>query len=129
MRFEIRFGGAFVILVGLFTLSGAVFLLGLYAGYQMARQNAPALNQISSTYPLPSAPADADNRATAPPPAAISSPAVASVAPAPIKPIPPRAASSIAPAIAPPIVPASRASTNAVARVKPPSLAPAAKRP
>ncbi|MDO8433352.1 MAG: SPOR domain-containing protein [Candidatus Binatus sp.] len=130
MRFELKFGGAFVILVGLFTLSGAVFLLGLYAGYQMAWQNQPALNQISSTYPLPSAPAGASTPASAMTPAAVTSPAVASGAP--IKPIAPRAAASIAPAIAAPAIPPApipRATAGAIARAKPPAIAPAAKPP
>ena len=56
MRFEIRAGGGFLILVGLVGLSGAVFALGLVAGYEMARQNQPDLSQISSTYPLPNPP-------------------------------------------------------------------------
>jgi DedD protein len=55
MRFEIRAGGAFVILVGLVGLSGAVFALGLVAGYEMAKQTQPDINQISTAYPLPSA--------------------------------------------------------------------------
>src|SRR5260370_666579 len=58
MRFEIRKGGAFLILVALVGLSGAVFALGLVAGYQMARQNQPDVNQTSTTYPLPAAPAE-----------------------------------------------------------------------
>jgi DedD protein len=55
MRFEIRAGGAFLILVGLVGLSGAVFALGLVAGYEMAKQTQPDINQISTAYPLPSA--------------------------------------------------------------------------
>jgi cell division septation protein DedD len=55
MRFEIRTGGAFVILVGLVGLSGAVFALGLVAGYEMAKQTQPDINQISTAYPLPNA--------------------------------------------------------------------------
>jgi cell division septation protein DedD len=126
MRFEIRFGGAFVILVGLFTLSGAVFLLGLYAGYQMARQNQPASTQISSTYPLPSAPPGTAPPVSASSPAAISSPAVASAA---AKPIVPRPAASIAPAIAAPVAPASHSTNGAIARAKPPAIAPAVRPP
>src|SRR5215469_11727079 len=55
MRFEIRGGGAFLILVGLLGLSGAVFALGLVAGYEMAKQTQPDINQLSTAYPLPSA--------------------------------------------------------------------------
>ena len=56
MRFEIRAGGGFLILAGLVGLSGAVFALGLVAGYEMARQTQPDVSQISSTYPLPNPP-------------------------------------------------------------------------
>src|SRR5260370_36728460 len=56
MGFEMRGGGGFLILAGLVGLSGAVFALGLVAGYEMARQNQPDSSQISSTYPLPNPP-------------------------------------------------------------------------
>ena len=106
MRFEIRTGGAFLILVALIGLSGAVFALGLVAGYEMARQNQPDLNQTSTTYPLPSAPADE----TRPAPVAEMSP----VGAMPIKPgAPPHAA----------MAPAPNPSPATVARVKPPAPA------
>jgi len=70
MRFEIRAGGAFLILVALIGLSGAVFGLGLVAGYVMAQKNQPDLSQTSTTYPLPSAPTDQSK----PPPVAEMSP-------------------------------------------------------
>ncbi len=54
MRFEIRAGGALLVLVGLVGLSGVVFALGLVAGYEMAKQTQPDINQISTAYPLPS---------------------------------------------------------------------------
>ena len=57
MRFEIRAGGFFVILLGLFGLSGAVFFLGVMAGNEIGKQNTPDTAQVSSTFPLPSAPA------------------------------------------------------------------------
>lgn len=57
MRFEIRAGGAFLILIGLLGLSAAVFALGLVAGYEMARQNTPDTSQLASTFPAPSPPA------------------------------------------------------------------------
>ena len=57
MRFEIRAGGAFLILIGLLGLSGGVFALGLIAGYEMARQNQPDSSQVASVFPVPSAPA------------------------------------------------------------------------
>lgn len=54
MRFEIRAGGAFLILLGLLGLSCVVFALGLVAGYQMARQTLPENTQEASVYPAPS---------------------------------------------------------------------------
>ncbi|SRR5579885_2411042 len=56
MRFEIRAGGFFVILIGLLGLSGAVFFLGVMAGNEIARQNTPDQAQVSSVFPLPSPP-------------------------------------------------------------------------
>jgi cell division septation protein DedD len=83
MRFEIRTGGAFVILIGLMALSGAVFALGMVAGYEMARQNQPDPSQLATVYPLPPAPSDAPPVEPSPyampsAAAAASSPAVAS---------------------------------------------------
>jgi cell division protein FtsN len=121
MRFEIRAGGGFLILVGLVGLSAGVFGLGLVAGYEMARGNTPDLNQISSTYPLPSPPekpapvSEMSSFASA-----VASPSVASApAAAPIKPP--------APAIGE-ATPAARTSPATVARLKPPAEAPAASR-
>jgi DedD protein len=111
MRFEIRAGGGFLILLGLVGLSGAVFALGLIAGYEMARQNQPDLNQISSTYPLPNPPekpAPVSEMSSA----AAASPAIGSAPPAaPIK--------RPAPAIGE-LPPAARTSPATVARLKPP---------
>ncbi len=124
MRFEIRAGGAFLILVGLVGLSGAVFLLGLVAGHEMARQNQPDLSQISSTYPLPNLP-EKPAPVSEMSPAAVASPAVASASTAPALPV-----KSPAPAIgeaeAPP---AARTSPATVARLRPPAEAPAVNRP
>jgi len=109
MRFEIKKGGAFLILVALVGLSGAVFALGLVAGYQMAKQNQPDLNQTSTTYPLPAAPTDESKPAPvaemSPPPAMPNKPAAPPIAAMP---------------------PASHASPATVARVRPPAPAPAA---
>lgn len=125
MRFEIRAGGAFLILLGLVGLSGAVFALGLVAGYEMARQNQPDLNQISSTYPLPNPPPSEEKPA---PVAEMSSAAAAS----------PSLASAPAPTAAPikppapavgEVSPAARVSPAAVARLKPLPEAPAINRP
>ena len=120
MRFEIRAGGGFLILFGLLGLSGAVFALGLIAGYEMARQNQPDLNQISSTYPIPNPPekpAPVSEMSSA----AVASPSVASAPPAaPIKPPEPAVAE---------IPPAARTSPATVARLKPPAVAPAVNPP
>ena len=138
MRFEIRKGGAFLILVALVGLSGAVFALGLVAGYQMARQNQPDVNQTSTTYPLPNAPAEESKEEPAeemspegmspemPPPAAApmkpaappsvaAAPSVAARPPvAAVRPVP--QASPIAHASS-----AARPSPATVARVRPPA--------
>ena len=121
MRFEIRAGGGILILFGLIGLSGAVFALGLVAGYEMARQSQPDMSQISSTYPLPNPP---ENPAplSEMSPAAEASPAVAAAPvprPVPIKPPEPAIGESH---------PAARTSPATVARVKPPP-APAVARP
>ncbi len=113
MRFEIRAGGGFLILLGLLGLSGAVFALGLIAGYEMARQNQPDLNQISSTYPIPNPPekpAPVSEMSSA----AVASPAVASASTPPAVAIKPPA-----PAIGE-MPPAARTSPATVARLKPP---------
>ena len=125
MRFEIRAGGWFLILLGLVGLSGAVFALGLVAGYEMARQNQPDLNQISSTYALPNPPASGEKAAPVSEmsPAAAASPSVASApAPAAVPIRPP------APAVGE-MPPAARTSPATVARLKPRPEAPAVNRP
>jgi septal ring-binding cell division protein DamX len=122
MRFEIRAGGGILILAGLVGLSGAVFALGLVAGYEMARQNQPDSSQVSSTYPLPSPP-EKPAPVSEMSPAAVASAAVASAPPpyeAPIK--PPARASGEMP-------PAARPSPATVARLKPPPEAPAVNPP
>jgi cell division protein FtsN len=121
MRFEIRAGGGFLILAGLVGLSGAVFALGLVAGYEMARQNQPDSSQISSTYPLPNPP-EKPAPVSEMSPADAASPALASVPPhyPPNKP-PARAIGEM--------TPAARPSPAAVARLKPPPEAPAVNPP
>jgi DedD protein len=121
MRFEIRAGGAFLILLGLVGLSGAVFALGLVAGYEMARQNQPDLNQISSTYPLPNSPAPDEK------PAPVSEMSSAAAASPSLAPAPPMIRPH-APAIAA-ISPAARPSPATVARLKTPPQVPAINRP
>jgi DedD protein len=85
MRFEIRAAGAVLILAGLLGLSGAVFALGLIAGYEMARQNTADTTQVASVFPVPTPPALEPTPTAAAPesersPAAASS--VAAIAPA-----------------------------------------------
>jgi cell division septation protein DedD len=122
MRFEIKAGGGFLILLGLVGLSGAVFALGLVAGYEMARQSQPDSSQISSTYPLPNPP-EKPPPVSEMSPAAEASPAVASAPLAPpvaMKPPAPEAGEEH---------PASRPSPASVARIRPPAEAPAANPP
>lgn len=102
MRFEIRAGGALLILVGLLGLSGAVFALGLVAGYEMARQNTADTPQVASVFPVPSPPAIEPTPTPISPEAAASpaaAPSVAALAPA-IRPKPsaPEAVRTPAPA-------------------------------
>jgi cell division protein FtsN len=122
MRFEIKSGGGILILLGLVGLSGAVFVLGLVAGYEMARQVQPDVNQISSTYPLPNPP-EKPAPVTEMSPAAEASPAVASAPAARTAPTKPPL-----PAIGE-VNPASHPSPATVARLKPPPEAPAVTRP
>jgi cell division septation protein DedD len=77
MRFEIRTGGTLLILIGLMGLSGAVFALGMIAGYEMARQTQPDPSQLAAVYPLPPAPAESPSVDASP--YALPSPEVAAV--------------------------------------------------
>ena len=122
MRFEIRAGGAFLILIGLAGLSGVVFALGLVAGYQMAKQTSPDTSQVASLYPLPN-----------PPPASEPSPAQAQAEPSPaIAPAPaqvaakpaPKSAPAAAPSIAAPAPAAQPAPPRNVAKATTPPPAP-----
>lgn len=127
MRFEIRAGGIFVILIGLVVLSGAVFFLGVMAGNEIARQNTPDQSQVSSMFPLPSAPAVAPTPA---PLAALNPPPVPAAAPvlAPhTSALPPIAASSRAASAA--TVRAAPANTRAVASASTPAAPSAHKHP
>jgi cell division protein FtsN len=73
MRFEIRAGGTFLILLGLLGLSGSVFVLGLVSGYEMGSQAREEANRVATVYPLES-------------PAATPSPAEAALNPVPSAP-------------------------------------------
>lgn len=106
MRFEIRAGGALLILIGLAALSGVVFALGLVAGYEMARQTSPEGAQVANVYPLPGAPQNAES---SPQP----SPAEASLAQPPSE-------NPAKPAPAQPMAASSPASAPSVAQSKPP---------
>jgi septal ring-binding cell division protein DamX len=55
MRFEIGAGGLLLILIGLAGLSGSVFVFGMFAGYEVARQDQPNAG-LAMVYPLPSTP-------------------------------------------------------------------------
>ena len=108
MRFEIRAGGIFVILIGLVVLSGTVFFLGVMAGNEIARQNTPDQSQVSSMFPLPNPPAAAPTPTPAP---------LAALNPPPASPAP-----VLAPHIStlPPIAAGSRAASVATARAAAP---------
>jgi DedD protein len=94
MRFEIRSGGVLLILVGLAALSGAVFVLGLVAGYEIGSQNQANTSQLATTYPMPAPPAAAPS-APASPPAEAMNPATPAVStPVPVVPPPKTAAPS-----------------------------------
>jgi septal ring-binding cell division protein DamX len=65
MRFEIKGGGVFAILLSLGILSGAVFFFGLLAGYDVGRQSLSATAEVATTYSIPSAPLAAASPAPA----------------------------------------------------------------
>ena len=52
MRFEIKTGGILAILVGIGVLSGAVFLLGVWAGYGVGLEAQVSREQVATVYPL-----------------------------------------------------------------------------
>src|ERR1700751_4336106 len=54
MRFEVKGGGIAAILFGITLLSGAVFVLGLLAGFDVGRQAQIDSAQWASSYPLQS---------------------------------------------------------------------------
>jgi len=59
MRFEVRGGGIAAILFAMTLLSGAVFVLGLLAGYDVGRQTQIDSAQLATSYPLESPPSSA----------------------------------------------------------------------
>jgi DedD protein len=56
MRFEVKGGGIAAIVFAMTLLSGAVFVLGLLAGYDVGRQAQLDTAQLATSYPLQSAP-------------------------------------------------------------------------
>jgi len=64
MRFDIRSGGIAGILIGILLLSGAVFVMGLLAGYDIGHQSQIAAQQVAVNYTLPP-PATAPSSAVA----------------------------------------------------------------
>lgn len=56
MRFEVKTGGIIAILFGLTALSGAVFLMGLRAGYDIAQESQTAADKVATEYPLTAPP-------------------------------------------------------------------------
>jgi cell division septation protein DedD len=69
MRFEVKGGGIAAILFALTMLSGAVFVLGLLAGYDVGRQAQLDTAQLATSYPLqsPPSPSAASNESPAEP--------------------------------------------------------------
>ncbi|HKV55818.1 MAG TPA: SPOR domain-containing protein [Candidatus Binataceae bacterium] len=67
MRFEVRGGGMAAIVIAITILSGAVFVLGLLAGYDVGRQSQLDTAQVATSFPLQPAAAS---------PAAAATPAV-----------------------------------------------------
>jgi cell division septation protein DedD len=57
MRFEVKTGGIIAIFLSVALLSGAVFLLGLLAGYDIGRENVNDNQQMATDYSLPAPPA------------------------------------------------------------------------
>ncbi len=93
MRFEIKSGGVAAILVGIAALSGAVFVLGLLAGYDVGRESAASQTQVAAAYPLEAPPAAESSAAAAPTPASAETGGGA-VAPATLHPAKPPTSSS-----------------------------------
>src|SRR5437899_6398872 len=81
MRFEVKTGGMIAIFLGVAVLSGAVFMLGILAGWDMGRQNQSDTQQLATEYPL-----QAPSAVAATPAAQMSPSESAPVAePAPVK--------------------------------------------
>ena len=82
MRFEVKGGGIIAILFALTILSGAVFVLGLLAGYDVGRQAQLDTAQLATSYPLQSPPSSsAASNETQTEPATSSVQSAASITP------------------------------------------------
>jgi len=113
MRFEIKTGGILAILVGIGVLSGAVFALGVLAGYDIGRESQVSTAQVATTYPLAS-------EATESSPAAASSEVGGAAEESS-----PEAAASTPPVVAtPPPAPAAAATVAVRAMPRPPAHGP-----
>src|SRR5229473_4891845 len=66
MRFEVKTGGIIAIFLGVALLSGAVFMLGLLAGYDVGRENVSDNQQTARDYSMPAPPAVAPASIAAP---------------------------------------------------------------
>ncbi|MGH8014022.1 MAG: SPOR domain-containing protein [Candidatus Binataceae bacterium] len=107
MRFDIKSGGIIAILVGVAALSGAVFVLGLLAGYDVGRESQLNSSQMAETYSVAPAPAAAASPAQT---AAVANPAAPRIetvsreaganVPVPSPAAPLRPAAATAPAVA-----------------------------
>jgi len=78
MRFEVKGGGIAAIVFAMTLLSGAVFVMGLLAGYDVGRQAQLDTAQLATSYPLQSA--SSSGAPSNPSPAEPGNPAVQSVA-------------------------------------------------
>jgi len=119
MRFEIKSGGVAAILVGIAALSGAVFMLGLLAGYDVGRESQSSAAQVATAYPVaapPALPAAAASDAAG---AAATGTVAAALAPTPAVPMAPAAP-------APHAAPLATAKAVAAKRPKPVAHATAA---
>jgi DedD protein len=112
MRFEIKSGGMAAILISIAALSGAVFMLGLLAGYDVGRESQSSAAQVATAYPVtaPPEPVSApDTAAGGSVAGAAPSPSVAITSPSPA-----------APVAASPAPPATRVATAKPVAAKPP---------
>jgi DedD protein len=122
MRFEIKSGGAVAIVFGIAALSGAVFMLGLLAGYDVGRESKVSAAQVATAYPVAAPPAGSSTPVE--PAAATSTAANAIETPAPaavVSPVarPPAAGARHPASVAHATTPASTPSKRRLAREAP----------